>query len=278
MQPTDQLRIDTPEQIALELPLAGIGSRFLGMAIDTLLQWVLYFVVFLIFLGTAWAVPSIGNLTRYFKWIPESFIPAVAILFIFCIYWGYFAFFEIIWRGQTPGKKVAGVRVIHTSGRPINAYEAIGRNLLRAVDGFPGVYVVGIVCMMLNDQHRRLGDFVAGTVVVHDKRGQEAMPDLNTMALIPRTSPYDSTFPLEDTASIDAAGSKLAQISPEELVLIETFLQRRFDLDPVVRDDTAYRIAARITTKTGLERSPNESLEHFLEVIARQVRDTARLR
>ncbi len=137
MQSTDQLKIDTPEQIALELPLAGIGSRFLGLAIDTLLQWVLYFVVFLIFVGAAWAVPSIGNLGRYFKWIPESFIPALVILFIFCIYWGYFAFFEIIWKGQTPGKKVAGIRVIHTSGRPINAYEAIGRNLLRAIDGFP---------------------------------------------------------------------------------------------------------------------------------------------
>jgi uncharacterized RDD family membrane protein YckC len=278
VQSTDQLKIDTPEQIALELPLAGIGSRFLGMAIDTLLQWVFYFVVFLIFLGTVWAVPSIGNLTRYLKWIPESFIPAVIILFIFCIYWGYFAFFEIIWKGQTPGKKIAGIRVIHTSGRPINAYEAIGRNLLRVVDGIPGMYGVGIVCMMLNDQHRRLGDYVAGTVVVHDKHVQEVMPDLNTVAFMPRSNPYDSTMPQENTASVDAAGSKLAHISSDELVLIETFLQRRFDLDPIVRDDTAYKIAARITAKTGLERSANESLEHFLEVIARQVRDTARLR
>jgi uncharacterized RDD family membrane protein YckC len=278
VQSTDQIKIDTPEQIALELPLAGIGSRFLGLAIDTLLQWVLYLVVFLIFLGTAWAVPSFGNLARYFKWIPESFIPAVVILFIFCIYWGYFAFFEIIWKGQTPGKKIAGIRVIHTSGRPINAYEAIGRNLLRAIDGIPGMYGVGIVCMMLNDQHRRLGDYVAGTVVVHDKRGQEAMPDLNSIALIPATSPYGSTFPSETAASVDAAGSKLALITSEELVLIETFLQRRLDLDPVVRDETAYKIAARITAKTGLALAPNESLEHFLEVIARQVRDTARLR
>jgi uncharacterized RDD family membrane protein YckC len=278
VQSTDQLKIDTPEQIALELPLAGIGSRFLGMAIDTLLQWVLYFVVFLIVVGVVWADPSIGMLGRYFKWIPESFIPAVVILFIFCIYWGYFAFFEIIWRGQTPGKKVAGIRVIHSSGRPINAYEAIGRNLLRAIDGFPGMYGVGIVCMMLNDQHRRLGDYVAGTVVIHDKRGQEVMPDLNTVSLMPLTNPYDSPVPVENAASVDAAGSKLAHITSEELVLIETFLQRRFDLDPVVRDDTAYRIATRITAKTGLERAPNESLEHFLEVIARQVRDTARLR
>jgi uncharacterized RDD family membrane protein YckC len=129
LQSTDQLKIDTPEQIALELPLAGIGSRFLGLAIDTLLQWVLYFVIFLIVLGVVWADPSIETLGRYFKWLPASFIPAVVILLIFCIYWGYFAFFEIIWKGQTPGKKIDGIRVIHTSGRPINAYESIGRNL-----------------------------------------------------------------------------------------------------------------------------------------------------
>ncbi len=278
MQSTDQLKIDTPEQIALELPLAGIGSRFLGLAIDTLLQWVLYFVIFLIVLGVVWADPSIETLGRYFKWLPASFIPAVVILLIFCIYWGYFAFFEIIWKGQTPGKKIAGIRVIHTSGRPINAYEAIGRNLLRAIDALPGMYGVGVICMMFNDQHRRLGDYVAGTVVIHDKRGQEAMPDLNTVALMPRTSPYDSPLRSESTSSVDAAGSKLAQITSEELVLIETFLQRRFDLAQIVRDDTAYKIATRITTKTGLERSPDESLEHFLEVVARQVRDTARLR
>jgi uncharacterized RDD family membrane protein YckC len=279
VQSTDQLKIDTPEQIALELPLAGIGSRFLGLAIDTLLQWVLYFVVFLIFLGAAWAVPSIVKLGRFFQWIPESFVPALVILFIFCIYWGYFAFFEILWKGQTPGKRIAGVRAIHTSGRPINAYEAIGRNLLRAIDGLPGVYGVGIVCMMLNEQHRRLGDYVAGTVVVHDKRTQETMPELNTVSpLIPRTTPYDSTQPSENIAAASSSGSQLGQITSEELVLIETFLQRRYDLDPIVRDSTAYKIATRVCTKTGLLKDPNESWEHFLEVVARQVRDTARFR
>ncbi len=139
-------------------------------------------------------------------------------------------------------------------------------------------YGIGIVCMMLNDQHRRLGDYVAGTVVVHDKRGQEVMPDLNTVALIPRTTPYDLTSAPETIQLTNSSGAQLAQITSEELVLIETFLQRRFDLDPIVRDNAAYQIANRITVKTGLQRDPNESLEHFLEIVARRVRDTARLR
>jgi hypothetical protein len=104
------------------------------------------------------------------------------------------------------------------------------------------------------------------------------MPDLNTVSLAPRSGPYAPPSNPEDVVSVDAAGSRLAQITSEELVLIETFLQRRFDLDAVVRDQTAYQIAARITAKTGLRPGPEESREHFLEIVARQVRDTARLR
>jgi uncharacterized RDD family membrane protein YckC len=255
----DHLQIDTPEQIALELPLAGIGSRFLGLTIDTLLQIVLYVIgtFALIFSAAFLASEGIG---RYFRWIPASWGPAIAILFVFCVYWGYFAFFEIIWKGQTPGKRLAKIRVIKESGRPINAYEAIARNLLRAIDGLPGMYGVGIVCMMLNSQNRRIGDYVAGTVVVHDKRADEVKPDWNTVTEPASTNP------------------QFAQIASEELVLIETYLHRRTGMDLVLRDQVAYKIATRVTEKTGLQRGPNQSLDDFLEASAQQIRDTARFR
>lgn len=259
MQSNDQLQIDTPEQIALELPLAGIGSRFLGLAIDTLLQIALYvtstFAV--IFFGAFLRAVGIG---RYFQWIPLSWAPAIGILFVFCVYWGYFAFFEIIWKGQTPGKRMAKIRVIKESGRPINAYEAIARNLLRAIDGLPGMYGVGIVCMMLNNQNRRLGDYVAGTVVVHDKGTGEVKPEWNTVTEPAATNP------------------QLALVASEELVLIESYLHRRAQMDLVLRDQVAYKIATRIMDKTGLKREPNQSLDDFLEASARQIRDTARFR
>ena len=259
MQSDDQLQIDTPEQIALELPLAGIGSRFLGLAIDTLLQIALYVTgtFVLVFVGAFGGAVGIG---RYFRWIPVSWAPAIAILFLFCVYWGYFAFFEMIWKGQTPGKRLAKIRVIKESGRAINAYEAIARNLLRAIDGFPGMYGVGIVCMMLNRQNRRLGDYVAGTVVVHDKGSEEVKPEWNTATEPAATNP------------------QLALIASEELVLIETYLHRRAEMDLVLRDRIAYQIASRITEKTGLQPDPNESLDNFLEASARQIRDTARFR
>jgi uncharacterized RDD family membrane protein YckC len=259
----EQLRIDTPEQIALELPLAGIGSRFLALAIDTLIQSAFYLVIGL-FLIFTYAVGS-----SILTFLPRLVGPAIAIFIGFAVYWGYFAFFETIWKGQTPGKRYAGIRVIKDSGRPINAFEAIGRNLMRAVDILPGVYGVGVVCMMLNRQSRRLGDFVAGTVVVHEKDAEDVRPSWSTSnsLLTPRASHHD-------TAPIPG----LARITPEELVLIETYLHRRWDLDKYVRLNTAIQIADRIKTKTGVQAQPHQHVDDFLQEVARKIRDTAQFR
>ena len=254
MDSIDQLSIDTPEQIALELPLAGIGSRFLAVAIDTLIQTVIYLIVGFIFLSTLPAGSSV------FTFVPRLLGPALAVFVLFAIYWGYFAFFETIWQGQTPGKRYAGVRVIKESGRPINAFEAIGRNLMRAVDGLPGIYGVGLVCMMCNQQSRRLGDFVAGTVVVHEKPTEDVRPSWNT----------------SDQGVAAAPG--LVQVTAEELVLIETYLHRRWDLDKYVRLNTAIQIADRIKAKTGLQPLPHQHVDDFLEEAAKKIRDSSQFR
>ena len=253
MQPAEQLRIDTPEQIALELQVAGIGSRFLAIAIDTLLQvWLYVAVVVALSLVQSPAI------------VRESFLglagPALAILFGFSIYWGYFALFETFWSGRTPGKRLAGIRVIKETGRPINAFEAIGRNVLRAIDFLPAMYAVGIVCMMLNKHSRRLGDYVAGTIVVHDTQTEAVRPDWNLAAPPP------------------AAGVSVARMTPEELQLIETYLHRRLELESEIRADMADRIVRRITVKTGLSPGPDQPIDEFLESIARQIRDTGRFR
>jgi len=253
VQSTEQLKIETPEQIALELPIAGIGSRFLALAIDTVLQLALFVlgvvIVFLVgpLMGRAWSFV-----------VPYSL--ALFVLFLFCLYWGYFACFEIIWKGQSPGKRLARIRVIKESGRPITAYEAIGRNLVRVIDFLPVAYAAGIVCMLLNRYSRRLGDYVAGTVVVHDRRTEMARPDW-------RASGSASTF-----------AADIAPVPAEELVLIETYLQRRLDLDSDVRESTARQIAGRVTARTGLRPESDQHLDDFLESVARQVRDAGRFR
>ncbi len=252
MDSFDQLKIDTPEQIALELPLAGIGSRFLAIAIDTLIQAALYLITAIVFFII---LPTCSSM---FMFLPRMVGPALAIFILFAIYWGYFAVFETLWKGQTPGKRYAGIRVIKESGRPINAFDAIGRNLMRAVDVLPGIYGVGLGCMMLNRQSRRLGDFVAGTVVVHEKPTEEVRPTWNTV-----------------TDATSATGG-MGQTTADELVLIETYLSRRWELDPEVRLRTAIQIADRIKAKTGLEPQSHQHVDDFLEQSARKIRDSRR--
>lgn len=254
MHPDERVRIETPEQVALELPIAGIGSRFLAVAIDTLLQIALAIGTVLALGYGARMLPD--AVPRFFTLLG----PAAAILVLFCIYWGYFAFFEIIWSGRTPGKRLAHVRVVKESGRAMTAYDAIARNVLRAVDFLPVMYGVGVLVMMLNRQSRRIGDYVAGTIVVHDRRARAA------------------PLPRAPVRAVDISAEKLAQMGEDELSLIEAYLQRRDDLDPLVRDNMRDQIAARIVRRTGVRPQPGDSLDDFLEAVARGIRDSGRYR
>ena len=253
MQSLDKLTVETPEQIALEFPLAGIGSRFLALVIDSLLQAVLFLALFIVLYLSS-------DLWEHFKFF-ASIAGAIAVFLIpFCIYWGYFAFFEIIWRGQTPGKRLAGIRVVHQSGRPLTAVETIGRNLLRGVDILPGMYAVGLITMMCNQQNRRLGDFVAGAIVVHDKTIDSVQPGWTAGGTSVVASP------------------EATRLTPDDLILIETYLSRRYEFDNEMRRQTAYQIASVIRKKAGMEPAPGQSDDDFLEALARHIRDTAKLR
>ena len=158
MDPLDKLTIDTPEQTALEFPLAGVGSRFVAMLADTAIQVVIGFVLF--FALTL----SIPALTRVAS-IASQWIIAAMIVSFFVIYYGYFAIFEALWNGQTPGKRYTQLRVMKDDGRPISPYDAIARNLLRIVDQLPIFYGVAMISVFCSKQNKRLGDFVAGLVV-----------------------------------------------------------------------------------------------------------------
>lgn len=251
MDSRDKLTIDTPEQVALEFPLAGIGSRFLALVFDFLVQFIVYVVVILLVLLV------FGDLFR--NWAPAwNWFTAVVILFFFCLYWGYYAFFETIWNGQTPGKRYAKIRVIKETGRPITAFEAIARNLVRVVDYLPAMYAVGVVTMFLNRKNKRLGDFVAGTVVVHERKEEEPLWNLPQNAQLP-------TFQAGD-------------LSVPEIELIETFLARRLDLTPDLRRATAERIAARMAERLKVQDQPRNDNEDFLEAVVKEFRDTARFR
>jgi uncharacterized RDD family membrane protein YckC len=248
----DKLTIETPEQIALEFLLAGIGSRFLAFFFDSMIQLI---AALLAMIGSSLLLPDLG---RYW---PSAWNWSAALMVFagFCVYWGYFAFFEAVWNGQTPGKRHAGIRVINQTGRAISVFEAIARNFLRVIDSLPGMYGVGVISMFLDSRNRRLGDMVAGTVVVHERKdeGQEPL--------------WQSASPTGTPVSANLA----VKLSLQEFELMEAFLARRLDLPPEVRRDTAQRIALRIGDKLGVTPETRGADEDFLESVVRQFRDSA---
>ena len=121
MSSADKLIIETPEQTSIEFPLAGIGSRFLALAIDLLLRFA--FILVLVGIG------GILGLIGLIKAAGTQWVVAALIVAYFFMDVGYFAFFESVWNGQTPGKRWTHLRVIKDSGRPIGVPDAILRNL-----------------------------------------------------------------------------------------------------------------------------------------------------
>lgn len=172
----DLLRIETPENVAFEYEVAGIGSRFLAAAIDTAA------IVFLEILVNVVVLATTAVLREEQEDI-AIWVYAFMGLLSFAFFWGYYVFFEMIWNGQSLGKRALGLRVIRTDGTPVTLAESIIRNLIRMVDFLPLFYGVGVVTMFVNAQARRLGDLAAGTLVVWDR------PAVSLQSLPPRPAP-----------------------------------------------------------------------------------------
>jgi uncharacterized RDD family membrane protein YckC len=242
---SEKLTIETPEQIALEFPLASAGSRFLALAIDTLLQLGGFAVLGVIALVASILRVDVAS-------VLGTWVLAIVVILGFVLYYGYFAMFEALWSGQTPGKRAIRLRVITTSGRPITVYQALIRNLLRVVDQMPGIYGVALISLFLTERHQRLGDLAADTVVVTE---QPIAP--RDLPATPRTS---------------VARRGAARLTPEELGLIETFLDRRNDLADGIRVKTAAAIAERVRRQLHLPVSDGTADEALLEEVAAEAR------
>ncbi|HVF98569.1 MAG TPA: RDD family protein [Chloroflexia bacterium] len=159
----EQLTISTPEQVAFEYEMAGIGSRFVAALLDHLIL-----AVTLLLIVCAASTIGVMSLSARDGGAGAFLVLAIMTLITFLIIWGYFVVFETVWNGQTPGKRAGRLRVIRYNGQPIGAGEALVRNLVRLVDFMPGFYGVGLLSMFIDKNARRLGDFAAGTIVIRE--------------------------------------------------------------------------------------------------------------
>ncbi|MBN2081365.1 RDD family protein [bacterium] len=156
------LTVETPENIELRLPLAGFGPRFLAQLIDGLIQGSIAFILVLIVI----IFSSFGMVVD-----PGTGATVMLILVLLAIILttlGYYVIFETIWNGQTPGKRVTGIRVVKRGGLPLTFTDALLRNLIRIVDNLPSYGLVGLISFFSTRNQQRLGDLVADTVVVRE--------------------------------------------------------------------------------------------------------------
>jgi uncharacterized RDD family membrane protein YckC len=184
--------IHTPEGVALRLPTAGPAPRALAWALDFAIRIGLVMIALSLF-----AVAGTGG----------QGLVAIA---MFLVFWAYPVVCEGLFDGQTPGKRVMELRVVADDGAPVGWIAAIVRNLLRTVDMLPFGYATGLIAGLVDPHGRRLGDMVAGTVVVHAARERprkplaEAPPHASAVALRPA-----------EQAAIVAFAERAAQLTPE---------------------------------------------------------------
>ena len=234
----DILIIETPERVPLHFALASIGNRFLACAIDHTIQ-ILVILLMVIAFTIVGNYSSFGErLTNAPKWVL-----AVAIIIVFLILSGYFAFFEWLWSGQTPGKRWMKLRVIREDGRPVTFWEASVRNLLRSFDMMPApFYSIGLISVFTSARDQRVGDMVAGTVVVREREA-EAPAFAKVFAAPVSDGALRRTFkPVPFTADLN-------NLSESEIAVVETFLRRRWDLTEAPRQWMAWRVAMPIMYK-----------------------------
>lgn len=188
----EQLTISTPEQVAFHYEAAGIGSRFVAALVDHLIIGIA--LVLISCAASALSLTAVvadlggeGNAGQATAYV----VIALLVLVLFLILWGYFALFEIVWRGRTPGKRMFRLRVLKRSGQPIGTGEAVVRNLVRLVDFMPGFYAIGLISMFADKEARRLGDLAAGTVVVRE--GEQV--GLRDVSVTPSSSPASTESP-----------------------------------------------------------------------------------
>ncbi|HEY3676168.1 MAG TPA: RDD family protein [Candidatus Tumulicola sp.] len=217
--------VRTPESVELTYHLAGLGSRFLAVIIDQALQIAILVAIFagLALIG-AHAPPRPRHEAASDKLV-QAIAIAIIVVITFSAFFGYFIVFEAFWNGQTPGKKLLGIRVVRDGGFPIDLGAAAVRNLVRVGELILGYYAIAAASTILSDENKRLGDYAAGTLVVRD-----ASLDL----------------PAERAFVAEPVYGATRYLSGEERALIVRFLERRDALSPERRTALATQIAARV--------------------------------
>jgi uncharacterized RDD family membrane protein YckC len=288
----DRYVTSTPEGVSLSFVLAGLGSRASAYLIDIVVQTLVDLTAFIALRVTALSATSAFVATGIYA------------LVSFVVMFGYFVIFETLDAGRSPGKHALGIRVTRLDGSGINFRASLVRNLFRVLYLIPIFYVVDAWLILATKRNQRLGDLIAGTLVVRDRIGAVASmsgaswedPQLWSQAHVevspwaasapavaqpwaaqpwngqpwpsqvappgpfPFGAPYPGQLPPE-LSSLDVTA-----VTAADLVVVHTFLSRRFQYEPQARRSLALDLARRLWPKVAGVSVPMEA-EQFLEAV-----------
>lgn len=239
MRYEDRITIPTPEGVALELTLAGLGSRGLAGGIDLVLKGLLaglILVGLLAGLGTTMAL---------------VIVPAVALTMLL-----YDVVFETCRGGRTPGKGICGLRVVRSSGRPVDLTASVIRNVLRLVDGIALSYLPTIVSIAVTARNQRPGDLAADTIVIRDRRAVDA-----------EAARFAAPVPASAGPVQAPRGARwdVSAVPAEDLATVRSFLERRNDLAREARARLAAQLDGALRPRVG--GADESDPERFLEIL-----------
>ncbi len=237
--------IETPEHVRFHYHLAGPTRRALAWLIDSLVRGALALVAVLLAIFAGMDRDGFGKAST-----------GVVLVVLFLLEWGYYVFFESVWSGRTPGKRALSLRVVTQRGHPLTFRDSLLRNLLRAADFLPAAYALGAAMMGRDARFRRLGDLVAGTLVIAEESRTVAAP-----------------LRLEPPPSKDELRwlPQRVPLSGDELEAVELFLRRLARLSFGRQRELADLVAPVFARRMGLGRI-HDSVR-FLGVLRHRARE-----
>ncbi|MBA2261373.1 MAG: RDD family protein [Solirubrobacterales bacterium] len=227
----DRLAIATPEGVELELTLAGLGSRAIAGGVDLAVKGVLIGLLALALLAT-----GILGLTLL--------VPVIVIVML-----GYDVAFETLAQGRTPGKRMAGLRVVREGGGPVDVTSSAIRNVLRLVDGLPLSYAPTIVSIAVTPRNQRPGDLIAGTLVIRER-----------LAATSVETPGPGPGPPSKEVGWDVSA-----VGADQMAMVRSFLARREGLRPDARARLSEQLAEALRPRVG--GADEDDAEVFLELL-----------
>lgn len=223
----DRLSIPSVTGADLEFDVAGTGGRSYAFIIDWHIRLVVamawYLVVMLAYEGSrAWFDFVEGDLTVFFY---AGALPAMVIYFL------YHLVLEIVMDGRTPGKRIAGIRIVTRDGRSPDLFAHFIRNVFRLVDSLPFAYLVGIMTTIFTANHVRFGDLAAGTLLIYDRADE-------TSALRAVEATYGSSIGLEEADLVRELVDRWESLDPDKrLAMGRTLLERLEPGKPTATSD-----------------------------------------